>query len=68
MGAPTGTPIRAALAGKVVKSYYSISYGNYTLIDHGNGMTTAYAGVGTSARGHPVAAKSGCPGEPVRTI
>ena len=43
MGAPTGTPIRAALAGKVVKSYYSISYGNYTLIDHGNGMTTAYA-------------------------
>lgn len=43
MGAPSGTPIRAALAGTVTKSYYSNSYGNYTIIDHGNGLTTAYA-------------------------
>jgi murein DD-endopeptidase MepM/ murein hydrolase activator NlpD len=43
MSATTGTPIRAALSGTVVKSYYSNSYGNYIVIDHGNGMTTAYA-------------------------
>jgi murein DD-endopeptidase MepM/ murein hydrolase activator NlpD len=43
LSAATGTPIRAALSGTVVKSYYSNSYGNYTVIDHGNGMTTAYA-------------------------
>ena len=43
MAAPSGTPIRAALAGTVVKSTYHSSYGNYTVIDHGNGMTTGYA-------------------------
>ena len=43
LAAPAGTSIRAALSGTVVKSYYSNSYGNYTVIDHGNGMTTAYA-------------------------
>lgn len=43
LAVPGGTSIRAALAGTVVKSYYSSSYGNYTVIDHGNGMTTAYA-------------------------
>jgi murein DD-endopeptidase MepM/ murein hydrolase activator NlpD len=43
MAATSGTPIRAALAGTVTKSYYSSSYGNYTVIDHGNGLTTAYA-------------------------
>ena len=43
MAASSGTAIRAALAGTVTKSYFSSSYGNYTVIDHGNGMTTAYA-------------------------
>lgn len=43
MAAPTGTPIRAALSGTVTKSCRTNSYGNYTVIDHGNGMTTAYA-------------------------
>ena len=43
MAAPTGTPIRAALSGTVTKSTYTSSYGNYTMIDHGNGLTTAYA-------------------------
>jgi murein DD-endopeptidase MepM/ murein hydrolase activator NlpD len=43
MSAVTGTPIRAALSGTVIKSYYNSSYGNYTVIDHGNGMTTGYA-------------------------
>ncbi|WP_312940640.1 M23 family metallopeptidase [Oscillibacter sp.] len=43
MAAPTDTPIRAALDGTVAKSYYSSSYGNYIVIDHGNGLTTGYA-------------------------
>jgi murein DD-endopeptidase MepM/ murein hydrolase activator NlpD len=43
ISASAGTPIRAALSGTVVKSCYSSSYGNYTVVDHGNGMTTAYA-------------------------
>lgn len=43
MAAPTGTPIRTALSGTVTKSCRTSSYGNYTVIDHGNGMTTAYA-------------------------
>ncbi len=43
MSAATGTPIRAALSGTVTKSCRTSSYGNYTVIDHGNGMTTAYA-------------------------
>lgn len=43
MSATTGTPIRAALSGTVTESRRTNSYGNYTVIDHGNGMTTAYA-------------------------
>lgn len=43
LGVPTGTPIVAAAAGTVVKSYMSSSYGNYTVIDHGGGVITAYA-------------------------
>lgn len=43
MAAPSGTPIRAALAGTVTRSCFTSSYGNYTVIDHGNGLTTAYA-------------------------
>ena len=43
MAAPEGTPIRAALGGTVVKSTYHNSLGNYTVIDHGGGLTTGYA-------------------------
>ncbi len=43
MAAPAGTPIRAALGGTVVKSTFHSSYGNYTVIDHGGGLTTGYA-------------------------
>jgi murein DD-endopeptidase MepM/ murein hydrolase activator NlpD len=47
IGAPTGTPIVAAEAGTVILSYFSPSYGNLTVVDHGeiNGrsVTTAYA-------------------------
>lgn len=38
-----GTPITAADGGVVVKSFWNGGYGNYILIDHGNGLATWYA-------------------------
>lgn len=40
---PTGTPIYAANSGTVVTSQWHDSYGNYVLINHGNGIATLYA-------------------------
>ncbi len=42
IGAPTGTPIYAAAAGTVNYAGWEGGYGNLTLIDHGNGLATAY--------------------------
>ncbi|MBR1640208.1 MAG: M23 family metallopeptidase [Treponema sp.] len=44
MACPTGTPILAAMSGRVMKvgSMHRI-YGNYVIIDHGNGYQTLYA-------------------------
>lgn len=42
VGAATGTKIKAAAAGTVVKSQYSGGSGNYVTINHGNGFTTTY--------------------------
>lgn len=41
--APEGSPILAADAGVVVEAGWHWSWGNYILIDHGNGYTTRYA-------------------------
>ena len=41
--APGGTSILAAKSGQVVTSAYHYSYGNYVVIDHGNGNSTLYA-------------------------
>lgn len=41
--APTGTPIRAPAAGKVVKAGRNGGYGNMVEISHGNGLTTRFA-------------------------
>ena len=38
-----GTPVYAAAAGTVTTAQYHYSYGNYVVIDHGNGVSTLYA-------------------------
>ena len=43
IGASAGSTIVAADGGTVVIAEYSSSYGNYVMIDHGNGYTTVYA-------------------------
>ncbi len=39
----SGEPIYAAASGTIVTAVYSSSYGNYVMIDHGNGYYTLYA-------------------------
>ncbi|MDP9227495.1 MAG: peptidoglycan DD-metalloendopeptidase family protein [Actinomycetota bacterium] len=43
IGVPSGTPIRAALAGSIVLAGPTGGYGNYTCISHGGGLSTCYA-------------------------
>lgn len=46
LGAPSGTPIYAAAGGTVIVSRvggWNGGYGNYVVIDHGNGTQTLYA-------------------------
>lgn len=42
LAAPEGTPIYAAAGGIVTVSGWHNSYGNYVMVDHGNGMVTLY--------------------------
>lgn len=41
--APCGTPVVAAADGVIESARYEGSYGNYTVIQHGGGLSTAYA-------------------------
>lgn len=43
IAAPCGQPVFAATGGKVIDAGYQGSYGNWVLIDHGNGVQTGYA-------------------------
>ena len=43
IAAPCGQPVFAATGGRVVESGNQGSYGNWVLIDHGNGIETGYA-------------------------
>ena len=42
MACPTGTPIYAAMSGKVVVAGWSNVFGNYIIINHENGYQTLY--------------------------
>jgi len=43
IGVASGTPIQAAASGRVVYSGWMDGYGNLVAIDHGRGISTAYA-------------------------
>ncbi len=43
IAAPSGTPIRAVANGRIIYTGSMSGYGNITIIDHGNGLATAYA-------------------------
>jgi murein DD-endopeptidase MepM/ murein hydrolase activator NlpD len=43
IGAAAGTPIRAAMGGRVIAVAYNESYGNYVVITHHAGYRTLYA-------------------------
>lgn len=43
IAAPEGTPVRAPAQGKVLMSGFREGYGNFVMLDHGQGMTTLYA-------------------------
>jgi murein DD-endopeptidase MepM/ murein hydrolase activator NlpD len=68
IAAPAGTPIRAAAAGRVIVAGWMGGYGNLVVIDHGNGLATAYAhmssiwiGGGSVSQGQGIGAV-GCTG------
>lgn len=43
IAAPSGTPIRAAAAGRVLVAGYNGGYGNLVVLDNGGNLSTAYA-------------------------
>ncbi|WP_407429321.1 peptidoglycan DD-metalloendopeptidase family protein, partial [Treponema sp.] len=42
MACPTGTPVRSAMSGTVVVAGWSNVFGNYIIINHGNGYQSLY--------------------------
>jgi len=56
---PSGTPIRAAAAGTVIYSGWMDGYGNLVVIDHANGLATAYAHQSSIAAGNGASVAQG---------
>jgi murein DD-endopeptidase MepM/ murein hydrolase activator NlpD len=63
---PTGTPVGAAAAGTIIYAGWLGGYGNLVVVDHGGGLSTAYAhnssftvGVGSPVERGTVVAYSG---------
>jgi murein DD-endopeptidase MepM/ murein hydrolase activator NlpD len=69
IGVPEGTPIHAAAAGTVIYCGWESGYGNLVVIDHHNGLATAYGhqsrvavGCGSNVAQGDVIGYSGCTG------
>jgi murein DD-endopeptidase MepM/ murein hydrolase activator NlpD len=52
IGASAGTPIAASAGGTVIVAGASGGYGNLVVVDHGNGLSTAYAHMSQVAVGN----------------
>jgi murein DD-endopeptidase MepM/ murein hydrolase activator NlpD len=52
--ASTGTPIKAAGAGRIVSRGRNGGYGNVVVVDHGKGITTLYGHMSRFAKGQGV--------------
>ena len=69
IGVPSGTPIHAAAAGKVIWCGWMSGYGNLVMIDHGGGLASLYGhqtrvavACGASVTQGEVIGYSGCTG------
>jgi murein DD-endopeptidase MepM/ murein hydrolase activator NlpD len=51
IAAPSGTPIRSAAGGTVIYAGWLGGYGNLVVVDHGGGVSTAYAHMSSIASG-----------------
>ncbi len=59
IAASSGTPIHAAAAGTVIYAGWMEGYGNLVVIDHGNGLSTAYGHQSSIAVGNGQAVAQG---------
>jgi murein DD-endopeptidase MepM/ murein hydrolase activator NlpD len=59
IGVSSGTPIRAAASGVVISAGWLGGYGNLVVIDHGNGLATAYAHQSSMAVGNGASVSQG---------
>ena len=59
IGVPYGTPIHAAASGTVIYAGWMSGYGNLIVIDHGNGLATAYGHQSALAVGNGAAVSQG---------
>jgi murein DD-endopeptidase MepM/ murein hydrolase activator NlpD len=56
---PSGTPIHASASGRVIYAGWMSGYGNLTVIDHGNGLATAYGHQSSIAVGNGTSVSQG---------